>query len=197
MRTVDEALSDEVSLTYLAEQDVAVPGRELAEELHDKEYAGLVRFLLLQGATWAEAQDAAQEAFTSMCRPGTRITRARAWLRTVAWRSWIKQQVRWEDSCADMHEAHLSLKWDTPAHAAELCEEARHVVRLLSGLPPKQRAAMAWHMDGFTTEESARAMGTSSAAVRQNLARARAALKAGLGLGDVSPAENTREGEVS
>lgn len=194
---MDEALSDEVSLAQLAEQDIAVPGRELAEELHAKEYAGLIRFLLLQGATWTEAQDAAQEAFTSMCRPGTRITRARAWLRTVAWRSWIKQQVRWEDTCAEMHEACLSLKWDTPAHAVELGEEARRVVQLLSGLPPKQRAAMAWHMDGFTTEESARAMRTSPAAVRQNLARARAALKAGLGLGDVSSADDAWEGEVS
>jgi RNA polymerase sigma-70 factor (ECF subfamily) len=41
---------------------------------------------------------------------------------------------------------------------------------------------MAWHLDGFTTEESARAMGTTQAAVRQNLARARAALKRGLRL---------------
>ncbi|MFL1897506.1 sigma factor-like helix-turn-helix DNA-binding protein [Streptomyces tauricus] len=41
---------------------------------------------------------------------------------------------------------------------------------------------MAWHLDGFTTEESARAMGTTQAAVRQNLTRARAALKQGLRL---------------
>ncbi|MEU9313617.1 sigma-70 region 4 domain-containing protein [Streptomyces sp. NPDC048256] len=52
---------------------------------------------------------------------------------------------------------------------------------LLLQLPAKQRAAMAWHLDGFTTEESARAMGTTQA-VRQNLARARAALKEGLRL---------------
>ncbi|MFF3089981.1 sigma factor-like helix-turn-helix DNA-binding protein [Streptomyces nojiriensis] len=44
-------------------------------------------------------------------------------------------------------------------------------------LPSKQRAALAWNLDGFTTEESARAMGTTQVAVRQNLSRARTALK--------------------
>lgn len=48
-------------------------GRDLAEDLHHAEYPGLVRFLLLHGASWNEAQDAAQDAFTQMCRPGTSI----------------------------------------------------------------------------------------------------------------------------
>ncbi|MFJ7423825.1 sigma factor-like helix-turn-helix DNA-binding protein [Streptomyces uncialis] len=48
------------------------------------------------------------------------------------------------------------------------------MIDLLLQLPAKQRAAMAWLLDGFTTEESAQAMGTNQAAVRQNLARARA-----------------------
>lgn len=56
------------------------------------------------------------------------------------------------------------------------------MVSLLLQLLAKQRAAMAWHLDGFTTEESARAMGTTQAAVRQNLTRARAALREGLHL---------------
>jgi RNA polymerase sigma-70 factor (ECF subfamily) len=56
------------------------------------------------------------------------------------------------------------------------------VIALLLQLPAKQRAAMAWHLDGFTTEESARAMGTTQPAVRQNLPRARAALKEGMRL---------------
>lgn len=180
---MDEAVSTELSLAELAETDVAVPGHELAEEMHEKEYANLVRFLIYHGATWNEAQDATQDAFTQMCRPGTRISQARAWLRKVAWRCWIKQQVRWENSSAEIPETSLTLKWETPAHAMELDEEQRTVITLLSTLPAKQRAAMAWHMDGFTTAESARAMGTTEAAVRQNLARARRALKDGLGLG--------------
>ncbi|MFF7656711.1 RNA polymerase sigma factor [Streptomyces sp. NPDC007983] len=160
----------------------ALPGRELAEELHHGQFPSLVRFLLLQGASWPEAQDAAQDAFTQMCAPGLSIAYPKAWLRTVATRSWLRQQVKPEDACAEPPEPYGVVRWHTPAHAVEIGEEERRVIALLLQLPAKQRAAMAWHLDGFTTEESARAMGTTQAAVRQNLTRARAALKAGLGL---------------
>ncbi|QLH19324.1 RNA polymerase sigma factor [Streptomyces sp. Rer75] len=161
---------------------VALPGRQLAEELHHGQFPALVRFLLLQGASWPEAQDAAQDAFTQMCAPGVSIAYPKAWLRTVATRSWLRQQVKPEDACAEPPEPQGVVRWQTPAHAVEIGEEERRVIALLLQLPAKQRAAMAWHLDGFATEESARAMGTTQAAVRQNLARARAALKAGLGL---------------
>ncbi|MYZ36470.1 MULTISPECIES: sigma-70 family RNA polymerase sigma factor [unclassified Streptomyces] len=168
------------------------PGRELAEELHHAEYPGLVRFLLLNGASWNEAQDAAQDAFTQMCRPGARIAYPKAWLRKVAWRSWLRQQVRHEDLCAEVPRTPAP-HWQTPAHSMELGVQERYVVQLLLGLPAKQRAALAWSLDGFTTQESAEAMGTSAVAVRQNLARARAALKAQLGLEE--PADGTQEEE--
>ncbi|MET9815875.1 MULTISPECIES: sigma factor-like helix-turn-helix DNA-binding protein [unclassified Streptomyces] len=180
---MEDALSTEIDLVDHVEISPApLPGIELAEALHHEQYPALVRFLLLHGASWAEAQDAAQDAFTQMCAPGLSLTHPRAWLRTVAWRSWVSQQVKPEDACADMPEPETTLRWQTPAHAAELGEEERRVISLLLQLPAKQRAAMAWHLDGFTTEESARAMGTTRAAVRQNLARARAALKEGLRL---------------
>ncbi|MCC4320448.1 RNA polymerase sigma factor [Streptomyces malaysiensis] len=173
---------------------VALPGRELAEGLHQDQFPALVRFLLLQGASWAEAQDAAQDAFTQMCTPGLSIAYPKAWLRTVATRSWLRQQVEPEDACADPPELSGVLHWESPAHAAEMGEEERRVITLLLQLPAKQRTAMAWHLDGFTTQESARAMGTTQAAVRQNLARARAALKTGLALeGSNSHAESRRE----
>ncbi|MCX4529795.1 MULTISPECIES: RNA polymerase sigma factor [unclassified Streptomyces] len=169
---------------------LALPGRQLAEALHHAQYPALVRFLLLNGASWPEAQDAAQDAFTQMCAPGLCIAYPRAWLRTVAWRSWVRQQVRPEEACADLPEPRTTLRWQTPAQAAEIGEQQRQVIALLLRLPAKQRAALAWNLDGFTTEESARAMGTTQAAVRQNLARARAALKAGLSL----EAEGTVDG---
>ncbi|MEW2545990.1 sigma-70 family RNA polymerase sigma factor [Streptomyces sp. NPDC047002] len=164
----------------LPPEAIPTPGIELAGVLHDKQYPALVRFLLMHGAAWSEAQDAAQDAFTQLCAPGVSVTYPRAWLRTVAWRSWVKQQVKLEETCPEMPEPHPSLRWQTPDQAAELAEEERRVMFLLQQLPAKQRAAIAWHLDGFTTEESARAMGTTPAAVRQNLARARTALKRGL-----------------
>lgn len=165
-------------------------GRELAEDLHHAEYPGLVRFLLLNGASWNEAQDAAQDAFTQMCRPGTAISYPKAWLRRVAWRSWLRQQVRHEDLCADVPHTPAP-HWQSPVHAMELGVEERHVIDLLLTLPSKQRAALAWCLDGFTTQESADAMGIKPEAVRQNLARARATLKAQLGLEETD--KTTRE----
>ncbi|NUS29402.1 MAG: RNA polymerase sigma factor [Streptomyces sp.] len=184
---MEDALSTDIDTDvdradHVEASTVPLPGIELAEALHHEQYPALVRFLLFQGASWVEAQDAAQDAFTQMCAPDLSITHPRAWLRRVAWRSWVSQQVKPEDACAEMPEPETHLRWQTPAHAAELEEEERRVMSLLLLLPAKQRAALAWHLDGFTTEESARAMGTTQAAVRQNLARARAALREGLRL---------------
>ncbi|MER6912584.1 sigma-70 family RNA polymerase sigma factor [Streptomyces sp. NPDC000594] len=180
------AVAEEVAGTELrATRAVAQPqpGRELAQELHEAEYPGLVRFLLLNGASWAEAQDAAQDAFTQMCRPGVRVSHPKSWLRTVAWRSWLRQQVRHEEPYDRLPETPTA-HWQTPAYAVELGTEERRVVELLLRLPAKQRSALAWNLDGFTTQESARAMGISPEAVRQNLSRARATLKEWLGLAE-------------
>ncbi|MGW7127910.1 RNA polymerase sigma factor [Streptomyces bobili] len=144
--SVEDALSTDLDLAEPLEA-TPQPGIQLAGVLHDEQYAALVRFLLLMvrpGPT--EAQD----AFTHMCVPGVSSTHPRAWLRTVAWRSWVSQQVTLEETCAELPEPQPSLRWHTPAHAAELGEEERRVVSLLLQLPAKQRAAMAWHLDGFT-----------------------------------------------
>ncbi|UUY52409.1 hypothetical protein NRK68_34655 (plasmid) [Streptomyces yangpuensis] len=114
---------------------IALPGRELAEALHHDQYPALVRFLLFAGASWPEAQDAAQDAFTKMCTPGLTISRPIAWLRTVAWRSWVSQKVRPEDAFAELPEPEVSLRWHTPAQAAEIGEEGRQVMAQLLKLP--------------------------------------------------------------
>ncbi|MGW1116676.1 RNA polymerase sigma factor [Streptomyces tanashiensis] len=192
---MEDAVSAELATAPPRDTPAALPGRQLAEALHQEQYPALVRFLLLNGASWTAAQDAAQDAFTQMCAPGLSIAYPRAWLRKVAWRSWVKQKVAPEELCSDLPEPHeLTMRWQTPAQAAELDEESRAVIALLLQLPAKQRAAMAWTLDGFTTEESARAMGTTPVAVRQNLTRARAALKAGLGLSGSTEQKTKEEG---
>lgn len=190
---MDDVASDEA---FVAEgrgtAALTLPASELAEELHDDQYPALVRFLLWHGASWNEAQDAVQDAFTQMCASDSLISHPKAWLRKVAWRSWVKLQIQAEEICVEPPDSETTACWQNPVQAAEIGEEERRIIGLLLKLPAKQRAAMAWHLDGFTTEESARAMGTTCTAVRQNLSRARATLKSELGLGTVYQADGQK-----
>ncbi|WNO76844.1 hypothetical protein [Streptomyces sp. AM8-1-1] len=55
---MDDAKSAELRVSEPLDADEVPQGRDLAEYLHHDEFPGLVRFLLLQGASWSEAQDA-------------------------------------------------------------------------------------------------------------------------------------------
>ncbi|WP_308315694.1 sigma-70 family RNA polymerase sigma factor [Streptomyces sp. ISL-100] len=103
----------------------------------------------------------------------------RSWLRTVAWRCYLRQAVRVEapDELVAERCDRARPDWRTPLEAAELSEQQRRVLGLLFRLPVRQRAVMAWHLDGFSTKEIAEAMGTREDAVRQNLVRARHTLR--------------------
>ncbi|MGA5564334.1 RNA polymerase sigma factor [Streptomyces platensis] len=150
-------------------------------DLHQTEFTSLTRFLLFQGATWNEAQDSAQDAFAELCRCMPAVSSPRAWLRTVAYRCWLKRPTHEEANEEIVHRTSPTThSWQSPAEALELTSQQRYVAQLLIQLPPKQRAAMAWHLDGFTTKEIARELRTSPGAVLQNLSRARNTLKQAL-----------------
>nr|WP_051748726.1 sigma-70 family RNA polymerase sigma factor [Streptomyces flavovirens] len=151
----------------------------------DKGY--LIRFLLRQGADFEEAQDAAHSAFIEMHRSRETVSHSRAWLRTVAYRIYLRQTVKVPEQPEQEVVERLTASvadWRTPLEAIELSEQQRHVLAALLQLPFKQRSVMAWHMDGFTTAEIADAMGLEKAAVLQNLSRARRTLKQQLGIAD-------------
>ncbi|MEW2558547.1 RNA polymerase sigma factor [Streptomyces griseorubiginosus] len=151
----------------------------------DKPY--LIRFLLRQGADLEEAQDAVHTAYAEMLKTSETVSHPRAWLRTVALRSFLRQIVRVpEKPDQDVMERHTATvaDWRTPLQAVELNEQQRLVFAALLQLPFKQRSVLAWHMDGFTTSEIADAMGLEKAAVLQNLSRARRTLKRQLGIAD-------------
>lgn len=77
------AASAELATAPPRDSPAALPGRQLAEALHDEQYPAVVRFLLFNGATWTTAQDAAQDAFTQMCTPGLSIAYPKAcWMAT-------------------------------------------------------------------------------------------------------------------
>ncbi|MEV5847777.1 RNA polymerase sigma factor [Streptomyces sp. NPDC051985] len=145
--------------------------------LYRAHFNGLVRFLLLNGASWNEAQDAAQDAFVELVRSGSRIEAPAAWLRRVASRMWGKSFVREFPSDTSVIQEQ-SPAWESPVQAVEIGVAERMCLELIHQLPPKQRAVMAWTFDGFSIEEIATHMGISKDAVRQNLFRARATLAA-------------------
>ncbi|MFE9637090.1 sigma factor-like helix-turn-helix DNA-binding protein [Streptomyces sp. NPDC006463] len=45
--------------------------------------------------------------------------------------------------------------------------EQQQTLALLATLPPAEREAMAWNLDGFNHEETAKVLGRNPAAVRQ------------------------------
>jgi RNA polymerase sigma-70 factor (ECF subfamily) len=138
-----------------------------------EEMAGVVSLVILQGATLAEAADAAQTAMEQVWRHWEQLTHPRAWVRTVAYRSYLKSIPRHEH----LTEAPPELPALAPEVALEFTEQVETVVRLLAPLPAQQRLVMAWSMYDFTDEEIARELNTTPAAVRQSRRRARQTLK--------------------
>ncbi|MDH6581861.1 RNA polymerase sigma factor (sigma-70 family) [Streptomyces sp. SAI-133] len=169
--------------------DTAAAARQLSMAAADvgcsyqEDQPYLIRFLLRHGATFPEAEDAVHSAFVELMRTRQPVRTPRAWLRTVALRSFLRQIVP-EDPEQDLAArlAETSADWHTPLQAAELGEQHRQVLQVLVQLPFKQRTVMAWHLDGFSAAEIAEAMGLEKAAVLQNLSRARRTLKQQLGI---------------
>ncbi|MEU2772889.1 sigma-70 family RNA polymerase sigma factor [Streptomyces sp. NPDC007162] len=141
--------------------------------------AGLIRFVMRLGATPHEAADAVHTAFTEAFPRWPQITAPHAWLRTVSTRSYLRQTAGREHPTALIPDTPGGA---CPAETVALKEEEQRVYTALAVLPPRQRHVMAWHLDGFTHAEIASALGITPEAVRQNYARARAALKRSLGL---------------
>lgn len=154
----------------------AVMSTEEFSELYLAEMPRLVWFVMKHGANAVEAADAAQAAFVVAWESREHIHKPRAWLRTVAVREYFRRPA--SEICVDAIPEHADLI--ASADAAEIGEQELAVTKVLTELPMKQRQAMAWHYDGFTHEEIAREMGVTEDAVRQNLHRARARLKAAL-----------------
>lgn len=140
---------------------------------YEQQMGPLVRHLMRQGAAPHEAAEAAQAAFTEAYAQWQAITHPTAWLRSVAYRQYLRRPAR-EDPVADVPDLPGGV---CPLAAVELKEEDARVLAALAELPPLQRQVMAWVLDGFPTAEISTALGMTEAAVRQNLCRARARLK--------------------
>ncbi|WP_327350268.1 RNA polymerase sigma factor [Streptomyces sp. NBC_01304] len=158
----------------------AAPVVDEFAKLYKQEMPFLTRFLMRLGASPYEAADAAHEAFiAALPDKWESLEFPRAWLRTTAHRCYLKQndrRTRPVDPVPDRPGG------TCPVATVTLKEGNQRVLDALAQLPPTQQQVMAWAQDGFTYEETSKALEMTVAAVRQNHCRARTRLKQILGL---------------
>ncbi|MGW5880245.1 RNA polymerase sigma factor [Nocardiopsis terrae] len=145
------------------------------EYLLKNELPRIAAFLQMSGATPEEAKECAQEALAECWARRTDIQNMNAYLRKVAHRVFLKRPVR----TVPLEEAHT----DPPDHAPSPCAQAEDnegnakILAVLGELPPAQRTAMAYTLDGYDPAEIAVAIQSTPQAVRTSLNRARNTLK--------------------
>ncbi len=154
--------------------------------LYRQHRSALVWYLRCHGAGHAEAADAVQDAFACALRAASQVRDHHAWpawLRTVAFRCYVRSLARRGGpghdavSVVTVAEVPDQPAAGEPAADAELREQEEFVLSRLASLPPQQRRVFALHYEGWTAPEIATELGMDNAAVRQNIARARAALR--------------------
>nr|BFE61015.1 sigma-70 family RNA polymerase sigma factor [Dactylosporangium thailandense] len=150
------------------------------------QYPRLVKHLMTLGTGSEEAKDAASEAMIEAYRQWDTIDCPAAWVRVVARRTAAHNAERDREGLRRSVVSHLAtVAGRALQEPAFLEEDQRTVLNLLASLPARQRTVMAWHLDGFTPEETARHLGMRPATVRSHLRHARrglaeAAVEAGI-----------------
>jgi RNA polymerase sigma factor (sigma-70 family) len=147
------------------------------EFFHD-EFGPLVAFLQKSGFEREQAKDAASEAMTCAYESWSRIDRSpRGWVRRAAYRIACNQAQRAREEPLRV----VAGGWAIPPHGdvdvVEAAEEHAELLRLLQQLPRQQRLVMAWHLDGFDTNEISERLDMPPATVRSTLRHARDRLK--------------------
>jgi RNA polymerase sigma factor (sigma-70 family) len=166
--------------------------RDALLELIDREYHGVIRFLMLCGASLPQAQDATQEAFAQAWQQFThdpagwaKISNPKGWIRAVAYRKYQRPPGSRKQPLTLLTAASPDNPQPGPGHA-ELTEETLLVLDALRGLGERERAVMACHLDGFTAPEIAIALGFTAQQARDALKKARKILAAQIAPGDRS-----------
>ncbi|SMD11666.1 RNA polymerase sigma factor [Kibdelosporangium aridum] len=143
----------------------------------------LVGFLMMHGASLADATDIAQDTLSSAYERWHKLDNPRAWSYRVASRALIRKFVSTKENLtADAIEPGSVLR-ATPADA---WHERHELITALARLPTRQRQVMAWRLSGYTPLEIAVELGITHDAVRSNLYLARRAIDVFLNGGEGS-----------
>jgi DNA-directed RNA polymerase specialized sigma24 family protein len=151
-------------------------------EFYDAQYHRVVRFLMLNGASKADAQDAVHEAFIEswdlLAKDPERwraVKGKAAWIRTVALRRYKRPPgPRWRPLTGGNEIPDLPVAG--PGHD-ELTVQAQLVLRALRALGEEARAVIAFDMDEIPAADIAAALGITAQRIRDIRKTARAALK--------------------
>lgn len=160
--------------------------RESFLDFLQREHIRVIVFLMACGATYADAEDAVQEAFIDAWRltqkPGgwESLDEPRGWIRTVALRKYYhicRESIRRTRVVTQITQYIPRI---APVEHSELTIQAEYIRSILRELDPETRAVMAFHIDRFTSAEIARELKISSQKARDLTKKGRKALKAGL-----------------
>jgi len=153
---------------------------------YDTHYHRVVRFVMHNGASQANAQDAAQDAFLESWALVSKdpdrwqaIAGKAAWIRTVALRRYRRppgSRRRPPEARDEMPDQPVP----GPGHE-ELTVQAQLVLRALRSLDEEARAVMAFELDGISAADIARALNITQQRVRDVRKKARKVLKYELG----------------
>jgi RNA polymerase sigma-70 factor (ECF subfamily) len=152
-------------------------------ELHDREYRPVVGFVMLNGATLDQAEDATQAAFMegwALLRRSpeqwAEVRKPRGWLRTVAVRNYRRPAGQRREPPTILN-CQLPDRADEGMDPADLTTQTIQVLNALAALPDDVKIVMAFRMHGFSAVESAAHLGISAQQVRDLLKKGRRVLK--------------------
>lgn len=149
-------------------------------DFYRAEFTHVLRFLSYQGATWEEAAEATQEAFTKLLDSWSEVRAPRAWVRKVSERIYIrmaKAQKRVTGVGSDLLlEQNLRPSPDPPWASAVEAQEIQEVRALLSHLPDTQRYVLMLHMFDVNNREIAQELKIAESTVRSHIRHSRSRL---------------------
>ncbi|HZD15558.1 MAG TPA: sigma-70 family RNA polymerase sigma factor [Pseudonocardiaceae bacterium] len=140
----------------------------------------LVKFLMVRGATLADATDCVQEALFDAYNKWSSINDLYPWCRCVAYRHLTRRAGRRrEHPVEDIAGTAVPLiaPGRDPAAIDARLREYHAMLRLLKQLPSRQREVFAWTYDGASSAEIADVLKITPEAVRASLKKARARLR--------------------
>ncbi|RKF18997.1 RNA polymerase sigma factor [Micromonospora globbae] len=145
------------------------------DEFFRLDYTRVIHFVRRFGATWQEAEDAAQEAMAAVYKRWNVLSdeNPRGYARTVAEHAYARSRVKQRRE----RESFLVAGWPNP-NSFDLDDvmfrkDTRLTLWALSRLPIEQRRVFAWAMDGFSHKQIAEFLGKPEATVRSNYRHAR------------------------